>query len=223
MNEHVCDELRWDDQRRYDRGKVLSAEQLDQMERYGRYLDVDGDGITYRTIPGVHPEKGAFFNRGTSRDEYAIYTENGDIYERNMARLLVKWATAPKYLPKPVIRTRHKSADIGIIHFGTSMDAAHEAIDRLSAEGHQANDLRIRAFPFHQQVKDFIDQHKQIFVVEQNRDAQMKALIVTELEIDPKRMKSVLAFNGDPISARVIHEKIADVVNSKQSDLAQQG
>jgi len=205
MNEHICDELEWDESRRYDRGKVMSADDLvNAKEKWGRYLDVDGDGIAYRTIPGVHAEKGAYFNRGTSRNEYAAYTEKGEDYQRNMERLDVKWASTPQHLPKPITTERDESNTIGIIHFGTSLEATHEAIDLLSAAGHTANDLRVLAFPFHQEVETFIEQHEQVFIVEQNRDAQFKTLIVNELEIAPKRLKSILHYNGDPISAKKI-------------------
>jgi len=208
MNQHICDDLEWDDQRQYDRGKVYSAEDLEKIERFGRYLDSDGDGITYRTIPGTHPEKGSFFTRGTSRDEFAVYTEKGEEYEKNMKRLQVKWATAPQYLPAPIENTRDSKANIGLIHFGTSMESAREAIDVLVARGEKVNDLRVLAFPFHDQVAAFIEQHDQVFVVEQNRDAQLKSLLVNELQIDPSKLQSVLHFNGDPISAEDILSKI---------------
>ncbi len=214
MNEHICDELTWDDARAYDRGKVLNAEELDKIERFGRYHDVDGDGITYRTVAGTHPEKGAFFTRGTSRDEYAIYTEKGEIFEANLERLLVKWETAPKYLPAPITTERSAEKKIGVLHFGTSMEATHEALDQLAAAGHAANDMRILSFPFHADVLEFIEQHDQIFVVEQNRDAQMKTLLVNELEIAPRSLNSILQFNGDPISARIIRTKIEEKLNT---------
>jgi len=207
MNEHICDELEWDDSRAYDRGKVYSKEDLDKIERFGRYLDSDDDGIPYRTIPGTHPEKGAFFTRGTSRDEYAVYTEKGEVYEANMKRLIKKWETTPQHLPKPIETTRNDKNTVGVIHFGTSMQATEEAMDMLEADGQLANDLRILAFPFQAQVKEFIEKHDTIFVVEQNRDAQFKTLLVNELDINPAELHSVLQFNGDPISARgVIRE-----------------
>ena len=215
MNEHICDDLEWDENRSYDRGKVMSADDLvNAKEKWGRYLDVDGDGIPYRTIPGTHAEKGAYFTRGTSRNEYAVYTEKGDEYQDNMERLEVKWATAPQHLPKPIITQRDESKKIGIIHFGTSLEATHEACDILSESGHQVNDLRVLAFPFNQDVDDFIEQHEQVFVVEQNRDAQLKTLLVNELEIAPKSLKSVLHYNGDPISARKIVAEVSAVLNS---------
>ncbi len=210
MNEHICDDLEWDDSRTYDRGKVLSAEDLDEMGRFGRYLDVDGDGIPNRTIPGTHPDKGAFFTRGTSRDEYAAYTEKGEAFQRNLERLLVKWKTAPEHLPKPIITTRTKANSIGVLHYGTSLEATHEALDQLEAAGHSANDLRILAFPFSDEVLEFIEQHDQIFVVEQNRDAQMKTLLVNELEVAPRSLNTILQFNGDPISARMIRAGIEE-------------
>jgi 2-oxoglutarate ferredoxin oxidoreductase subunit alpha len=217
MNEHICDELVWDENRRYDLGKIMSAEDLvNAKEKWGRYLDVDGDGITYRTIPGTHAEKGAYFNRGTSRNEYAVYTEIGDDYQRNMERLEVKWASAPKYLPEPIITERDSRNKIGIIHYGTSLAATHEAIDTLSDHGITANDLRVLAFPFHADVEAFIGQHEQVFIVEQNRDAQLKTLIVNELEIAPKSLKSILHYNGDPISASKIVTGINAVLDSQK-------
>ncbi len=221
MNEHICDELVWDDARSFDRGKVLSADELESGARFGRYLDVDGDGIPYRTIAGTHPEKGAFFTRGTSRDEYAAYTEKGEAYQRNMERLAVKWATAPTYLPKPVLTERDSNQRIGVIHFGTSHEATREALESLAAAGHTANDLRVLAFPFHEEVNAFIEAHDQVFVVEQNRDAQFKSLLVNELEINPKSLISVLHYNGDPISARVIHDTIEAHLAAPISSAAQ--
>lgn len=217
MNEHICDELEWDDSRAYDRGKVLSAKDLDEMERFGRYLDVDGDGIPYRTIPGTHPEKGAFFTRGTSRDEYAIYTEKGEIYQQNLERLLVKWKTAPQHLPKPIITKRCSENKIGVLHYGTSLAATHEAMDELEAKGHAANDLRILAFPFSDEVLEFIEQHEQVFVIEQNRDAQMRTLLVNELEINPRSLNKILQFNGDPISARMIRSAIEEKLTTNEA------
>ena len=208
MNEHICDELVWDDEREYDRGKVYSAEDLDEIERYGRYLDSDGDGITYRTIPGQHPDKGMILTRGTSRTQYAVYTEKGEEYEFNMLRLSLKWKTAPQHLPTPIETTRDTTNTIGVIHFGTSMDATHEAIDRLQEQGQITNDLRILAFPFHDEVNAFIEKHDRIFVVEQNRDAQMRSLLINELEIDPARLTAILHFNGDPISAKSVFTQI---------------
>ena len=213
MNDTQSDVLDWDDERSYARGKVLNEQDLDEMgERFGRYRDVDGDGITYRTYPGTHPTKGSFFTRGTSRDEYAVYTEDGEEYARNMERLLKKWETTKSYVPSAVIDTTSPSADIGILHFGTSMDATLEAIDYLAEEGINANSCRIRAFPFTKEIEDFIAQHKRIFVVEQNRDAQMRSLLVNECEIDPKTLTPILNYDGMPLTASFIKSKVKEKI-----------
>lgn len=210
MNDTMSDPLTWDDGREYKRGKVFSEEELENMnERFGRYLDVDGDGIPYRTYPGTHPTKGAFFTRGSSRDEYAVYTEDGDEYEKNMQRLLKKWNTAKTLVPEPEIIGQGNS--VGVIHFGTSRDATLEAIDYLADEGIRVDSLRVRGFPFNQQVEDFIEQHDTVFVVEQNRDAQLRSLLINECEVPPKQLLSVLNYNGTPITARQIRDKIASM------------
>lgn len=209
MNDTMSDPLEWDDERRYQRGKVLTAEELDSMsERFGRYLDVDGDGIPYRTYPGTHPTKGSFFTRGTSRDEYAVYTEDGAEYVKNMERLLKKWETAKQYVPAPEIITSEGGSKVGVLHYGTSMDATYEAIDYLAEEGLAVDSCRIRAFPFSREIEDFIEQHETVFVVEQNRDAQMRSLLVNDCEIDPKSLIPVLNYDGMPITARYIQGKI---------------
>lgn len=220
MNEHICDDLEWDDNRSYDRGKVLNAQDLEKIERFGRYLDVDGDGIPYRTVAGTHAEKGAFFTRGTSRDEYAVYTEKGEAYQRNMERLEVKWATAPEYLPQAIETKRSESNSVGVIHFGTSLEATHEALDILNKQGQTANDLRILAFPFGPEVAEFIERHEQVVIVEQNRDAQLKTLVVNELQIDPKRLHSILHYNGDPISARQVRNGLDEILDTAAGQLS---
>jgi 2-oxoglutarate ferredoxin oxidoreductase subunit alpha len=222
MNEHICDELEWDDSKLYDRGKVYSAEDLDELERFGRYLDSDDDGIPYRTIPGTHPEKGAFFTRGTSRDEYAVYTEDGNVYARNMDRLIKKWNTAPEHLPKPEITIRDEARSIGVIHFGTSMAATHEAIDMYAAQGVIVNDLRLLAVPFDDSVKQFIDSHDTLIVIEQNRDAQMKTVLCTELSIDPNSIVSLLHYNGDPLSASAVYQGISNAIGQQSQPSANQ-
>jgi len=206
MNDNMSEPFIWDKERKYDRGKVLNAEELEELERYGRYLDVDGDGIGYRTLPGTHPTKGAFFTRGTSRDEYAVYTESSDAYIQNMERLLVKWDTAKTLLPRPEIVDNGRKA--GILFYGTTAMPMQEAQDSLSSDGIQIATMRIRAFPFAPEVKEFIERHEIVFVAEQNRDAQMKTLIVNELKMDPKRFQSVLYYGGFSISADTIHEQV---------------
>ena len=212
MNDHLCEPLTWDPARTYDRGKVLNAEQLDTIERFGRYLDVDKDGITYRTLPGTHPLKGSFFTRGTSRDEYAKYSEDGDVYVRNVDRLLRKWDTAKTIVPAPQFYPSEKGSEIGMLFFGTTTDSALEAIDLLRKQGIHIDGMRLKACPFPQSVTDFIIDHETVFVVEQNRDGQMRSILVNELEIDPNRLTAVLNYDGFPITAdniiRQVHSRI---------------
>ncbi|WP_136805906.1 2-oxoacid:acceptor oxidoreductase subunit alpha [Desulfosediminicola flagellatus] len=209
MNEHLSRPLKWDDNRRYDRGKIMTAEQLDTIEqKWGRYLDVDGDGICYRTIPGAHPTKGSYFTRGTSHDEYAAYTEDSSAYERGMIRLLVKWDTAKTLLPEPHIKIRDPQSKIGAIFYGTSTHASYEAIDRLEKHGTAINTMRLRAFPFSKDVIDFIDQHEIVCVIEQNRDAQIRTLLMTECNFQPDKLVSILHYDGMPITADFITDRL---------------
>jgi len=210
MNHRLCRPLTWDDKRQYDRGKVLSREELDRATDFGRYMDVDGDGIAYRTYPGTHPEKGVFFTRGTSHDNRARYSEAGASYVEGMQRLLRKLDTAKEFLPKPLRKDAAKGTRYGVIYYGSTSPAMHEAAETLAANGHHLNTLRIRAFPFHQDVASFIADHDFVFVVEQNRDAQMRSLIVNELGIDPVRLVPILHYDGTPITARFISAAIGD-------------
>jgi 2-oxoglutarate ferredoxin oxidoreductase subunit alpha len=208
MNDNMSAPLQWDDTRRYDRGKVLDSEQIETIEKWGRYLDIDGDGICYRTLPGTHPTKGSFFTRGTSRDEYARYTEEGEPYVRNVDRLLKKWETAKTYVPAPEFHHSNKKTKLGIIFFGTSTDSSLEAVDLLAEEGIEFNAMRLRAFPFPESVKDFIDAHEMVYVVEQNRDAQMRSLLINELDAIPQKLIPVLNYDGFPITAETIRQHI---------------
>lgn len=211
MNDHMCKPFHWNDSRVFKRGKVYSAELLESMnEKFGRYLDKDGDGIPWRTIPGTHPTKGAYFTRGTSKDEYAVYTESSDAYHRNMDRLLKKWETAKTLVPAPVVHKESHAPDTGILYFGTSTHAAEEAADMLRNAGHRYDMLRLRAFPFGKEVEEFIRSHKRIFVIEQNRDAQMRSLLMIELNAEPSKLISVLNFDGMPITADAIFHQIVD-------------
>ena len=213
MNDNMSEPLAWDDERQYDRGKVMTAEQLEEGVDFGRYLDVDGDAISYRTYPGTHPTKGAFFTRGTSRDEYAVYTEQGEVYEANMLRLMRKWETINEHVPAPEISSCGQDTDIGVIYFGTSEESSREAVDYLADETIYMNSMRVRSFPFNSEVKEFIEQHERVYVIEQNRDAQLRTLLMAEFEFGPDKLKSVLCFDGTPISARNISKQIKKHLN----------
>jgi 2-oxoglutarate ferredoxin oxidoreductase subunit alpha len=209
MNHRLCEPLHWDDTRRYDRGKVMSRADLDSGRDFGRYLDVDGDGIPYRTLPGTHPDRGAYFTRGTTRDAYARYSEAGPDYVYNVERLLRKFETAKELVPQPIEHKAAKATPYGVIYFGSTSPAMAEAFDALQAKGLHVDLLRVRAFPFSAAVDRFIAEHKTVFVVEQNRDAQLRTMVITEQEIDPARLVPVLHFDGTPITARFITEAIA--------------
>jgi 2-oxoglutarate ferredoxin oxidoreductase subunit alpha len=208
MNDNLSEPFEWDDSRRYDRGKVLSATDLDEVEVFGRYLDADGDGIGYRTYPGTHPEKGAFFTRGTSRDEFAVYTESGEVYQRNMERLQKKWQTARTLVPAADIADQGQS--VGVLYYGTTALPMPEALDNLAQNGIYMDTCRVRAFPFGDEVEQFIAAHDLIFVAEQNRDGQMRSLLINELQIEPGKLISVLYYAGLSISADTITEQISD-------------
>jgi len=213
MNDHVSEPFEWDVNKEYKRGKVLNAEALDQIEKFGRYLDVDGDGITYRTYPGTHPSKGSFFTRGTSRDEYAVYTESSDAYKRNMDRLMKKWETAKDYVNAPELYQDKNQSKIGLIFFGTSQFSSEEAMDILRSQNIQTDALRLMAFPFNRTVEDFINFHEQVFIIEQNRDAQMRSLIMIELGMNADKLWSVLNYDGMPITADQITRQITSHLN----------
>jgi 2-oxoglutarate/2-oxoacid ferredoxin oxidoreductase subunit alpha len=269
MNDHVTEPLVWDDSKARDRGKILTAAQLDAIYRansngnghhpdlpgddrsdetagqpleqfrgqWGRYLDIDADGIPYRTIPGTHDTRGAFVTRGSSRDEYAVYTEDGDVYRRNVDRLARKWETAKELVPGPVFWSEPPASaggqiggastnteastgssnwppphgggsDKGVIYFGTSTYSTEEALEMLAEEGIHLDAMRPRAFPFGGTVRDFVDSHERIFVIEQNRDAQFRSLMMIELGTDPSKLISVLNYDGTPITADNIYRQI---------------
>ena len=221
MNDWLCRPFAWDDSRVYDRGKIITAEDLDAGNHFnrdskigpltfGRYLDVDGDAIPYRTLPGTHPTKGAYFTRGTSRDRFAKYSEEGGVYADNMQRLLRKFETAQDLVPRPLQANSPKPTKYGVIYYGSTSPAMDEAIELLDAKGHHLDRLRIRAFPFHSSVASFIADHDFVYVVEQNRDAQLRQLIVNENGIDPVRLVPILHYDGTPITARFIAKAIGD-------------
>jgi 2-oxoglutarate ferredoxin oxidoreductase subunit alpha len=219
MNDWLCQPFAWDDTKTYDRGKIMSAADLDAGKTFGRYLDVDGDAIPYRTLPGTHPTKGAYFTRGTSRDRFAKYSEEGSVYQDNMQRLLRKFETAKSLVPAPVITRAKEKARFGAIYFGSTSPAMEEAMAALEAQGLHLDTMRLRAFPFSDAVVDFINSHDQVFLIEQNRDAQMRMLLVNECAIDPARFISILHFDGTPITARFIQAAICErmTVTSKEA------
>ncbi|WP_096697168.1 2-oxoacid:acceptor oxidoreductase subunit alpha [Polaromonas sp. AER18D-145] len=204
MNQRLCEPFAWDDSRGYDRGKVMTAEELEAGKDFGRYKDVDGDGIPWRTLPGTHPSKGSYFTRGTTRNAYAQYSERGPDYIYNVQRLLKKFETAATLVPQPVLRPAARPTRLGVIYFGSTSPAMNEALDVLTEAGIHIDALRLRAFPFPAPVAQFIAAHDKVFVVEQNRDAQMHCLLVNELDVDPARLVRVLHYDGTPITARFI-------------------
>jgi 2-oxoglutarate ferredoxin oxidoreductase subunit alpha len=187
----------------------MTEDELEAGKDFGRYLDVDGDGIPYRTLPGTHPSRGAYFTRGTTRDAYARYSEAGPDYLYNVTRLLEKFETAKDLVPQPILRKAARETRFGVIYFGSTSPAMAEAFDALQADGIHVDTLRVRAFPFSAAVDRFIAEHETVFVVEQNRDAQLRMMLVNEQEIDPARLEPILHYDGTPITARFIIEAIA--------------
>src|SRR5579864_6252496 len=208
MNDWLVPPLSWDESRSYDRGKLMTYDMLEAGAQFGRYLDVDGDGIPYRTLPGTHPTRGGYFTRGTSRNPYARYSEEGHVYVDNMERLLRKFDTAKSLVPAPIRRDGRRASKSGVLYFGSTTPALHEALEMLEAQGRHLNALRVRGFPFADAVADFIAEHEQVFVVEQNRDAQLRTLIMNELGIDPAKLVPVNHYDGTPITARFISGEI---------------
>ncbi len=209
MNEWLCRPFKWDDSRKLDRGKVMTYDELEAGKDFGRYKDVDGDGIAYRTLPGVHPERGAYFTRGTSRDPYARYSEEGSVYVGNMERLLEKFETAKSLIPAPILRPAKRRTPHGVIYFGSTTPAMHEAMEHLEDQGVLVDGMRVRGFPFNNEVLDFIAAHETVFVVEQNRDAQLRTLLMVEGGVDPAKLIAILGYDGSPITARFITDEIS--------------
>lgn len=217
MNEWMTEPLQWDDNRQWRRGKVVSGKQLEEMaakkEAFYRYFDKDGDGITYRTYPGAHPKYGSFFTRGSGHDKFGRYTEDSELYQENFDRLLCKFKTASGHVPKPMFRQRSGARkDLAVVHYGTTEEAMHEALDLLKDEGFAIDDMRIRAFPFGIEVGEFLSRYNKVILVEQNRDRQMATLLSTELGIAPDRMIPVLHYNGLPCAATDLARAIKTAV-----------
>ena len=215
MNDWMCPDLDWDDDYVPDKGKVLSAEDLENMDAFYRYLDVDGDGIPYRTLPGVHP-KGAYFTRGSGHSKYGAYTEDADEYQEVVDRLLVKWETARNLVPEPEIEYSkfNKSA---VISFGSCDGAVKEALITLKKKNVGLNYCRVKAFPFSDAVKEFIDQHDYIYVVEQNRDAQLRSLLILDIEAEASKLIPVLHYKGLPISADFVARRVLEEIARGQA------
>ena len=214
MNERLCAPFQWDDTRRLDRGKVLSAADLDAGRLPGRYEDVDGDGIPWRTLPGTHPDKGAFFTRGTTRNAQARYSEAGADYVYNMERLRQKWETAKTLVPAPVLTPAAQPTRFGVIHYGSTAPAMAEALTLMAGQGIHIDALRLRAFPFSAEVEAFVEAHDFVFVVEQNESGQLRSMLINECEFDPKRLVKVLHYDGTPITARFIRNAIVEAMNT---------
>ena len=221
MNEWLTEPFAWDDRRALDRGKVMTHDMLEAGADFGRYKDVDGDGIPFRTYPGVHPSKGAYFTRGTSRNPYARYSEEGAVYVDNMQRLLRKFETAKALIPAPVLRSAKRRTTDGVIYFGSTSPAMAEALETLEGQGQQLDALRIRGFPFSHEVDDFIAAHDRVFVVEQNRDAQLRTLLMNEGSVDPAKLVPVLHYDGTPITARFIAGEIGQIIGVGQIKAAE--
>jgi 2-oxoglutarate/2-oxoacid ferredoxin oxidoreductase subunit alpha len=217
MNDWRCPKLEWDDDYRPDRGKVLDAEALEQTPQFQRYLDTDGDGICYRTYPGVHP-KGGYFTRGSGHNVAARYTEKPDEYQDGMERLTRKFETATALVPEPVLESAAQTTTWGVISIGSCDGAIREAAELLAEQGMHVDYLRLRAFPFGADVQAFLDNHERIFVVEQNRDAQLRSLLILETDISKEQLISILHYSGVPIDCSTVYTAIYQQV--KQSAAA---
>lgn len=202
MNDWMCRELKWDDSWQPDRGKVLGCEDLEKIEKFYRYLDKDEDGIPYRTFPGVH-RKGAYFTRGSGHTQLGTYTEDSAEYQIVLDRLLRKFQTAKRYVPKAVIEQDPRT-DIALVTIGSSDGAVHEALDILRGRGVHLNYMRVRAFPFGEEVEKFLADHRLLFVVEQNRDAQLRSLLTLETRVSKDKLRSLLHYSGLPVSSKFI-------------------
>ena len=219
MNDWVTDPLQWDDDTKFQRGKVLKKKDLDDLVNWGRYLDVDGDGIPYRTLPGTHETKGSYFTRGTSHDAFAGYTEDGRINADNMMRITKKFKKSLKFLPKSIRKKAKKDTNIGLIYFGSTSVAVDEANDILEDQDYAVDLLRIRSFPFGRGISTFIDDHDHVIVMEQNRDAQMRSLLINELDKNGSKIHSILNFDGSPVTADFIVKSFLSLLKKNQFNI----
>lgn len=212
MNDWMCPRFKWDESYTPDRGKVLTGDDLERVKEFYRYEDKDGDGICYRTFPGMH-RRGAYFTRGSGHNQYGGYTEDPVEYQDVLDRLMRKWRTAEGLVPEPAV-TKKKGASIGVIAIGSSDGAVLEALDKFDRS---MDYMRIRAFPFNSDVQAFIDSHEQIFVVEQNRDAQLRSLILLELDVPKRKLISVLHYDGFPISCDDVLKGINEALKQESA------
>jgi 2-oxoglutarate ferredoxin oxidoreductase subunit alpha len=213
MNDWMVDALTWDDARQPDRGKIMDADMLEDMA-FARYRDVDGDGIGYRTYPGTHPQKGAYFTRGTSHTETGGYTEDGRIHAETIQRIDRKIALAAEHLPQPEIE-EVDDVRLGIVNFGATTLAVREALEHLRDDGRPCNHMRLRAFPFSQEVAAFADRHNVLFVVEQNRDSQMRHLLLAEAGIDPAKLVAISNIDGMPLTAQFVRDAVLAALHAR--------
>jgi 2-oxoglutarate ferredoxin oxidoreductase subunit alpha len=222
MNDWMCRDLKWDDSYQPDRGKVYSKADLEKMEKFYRYLDRDEDGIPYRTFPGTHP-KGAYFTRGSGHTQLGTYTEDSAEYQIVLDRLLRKFATAKRLVPAPMVQ-RDSRVEIGLVAYGSSDGAVREALDILRRAGIPLNYLRIKAFPFDEEVEEFLAAHRLVFVVEQNRDAQMRSLLTLETRVDKSKLRSLLHYSGLPVSSQfIVSGVLAEVGEVREGRVAAAG
>ncbi|HMC93603.1 MAG TPA: 2-oxoacid:acceptor oxidoreductase subunit alpha, partial [Polyangia bacterium] len=200
MNDWVCPRLKWDDGYRPNRGRVIGADELEKMAKFYRYSPENEDHVAARSLPGVH-SRGAFFTRGSGHNKLGVYTEIPDEYQDVMDRLARKHRAAAKAVPAPII---HKQVDasFGIVTLGGCNPAVREAVAALAERGIIADTMRVRAFPFGEEVEAFLDAHDQVFVVEQNRDAQLRTLLTRETRVSKEKLKSILVYGGFPLSSR---------------------
>jgi 2-oxoglutarate ferredoxin oxidoreductase subunit alpha len=224
MNDWMCPDLKWDANYQPDRGKLLDAEQLSKIDKFWRYYDHDDDGIPQRTLPGVSA-KGAYFARGSGHNQYGAYTEDSRDYQVVMDRLRKKWLTATQLVPRAIIEPAAVSAsganELAIVTLGSGDAPVREAIDRLRAQGVHLDYMRVCAFPFGEEVDTFLKAHKTNFIVEQNRDAQLRALLTLETGVEKSRLRSILHYNGMPLAAGYVVDRVMSAVQDQVQPAAQ--
>ncbi len=207
MNDWMVDEIKWNDNYQPDRGKILGKKDLEKIDKFYRYLDVDGDYIPYRTLPGIHP-KGAYFTRGSGHNKYGQYTEDGAEYKEVVDRLLEKWKSAAKFVPEPIIYKGSRRTKAAIVSLGSCDGAVMEARDKLAAEGIKLDYMRVRGFPFDTKTKNFLEKYERVFVIEQNRDAQLLGLLLAETNVDREKLIPVLHYSGEPLSYQFVYNEL---------------